>query len=159
MYYKIEQNGTIIGIAASDDLYRCGLSGNILTANEHTAQFIKCGSKSYHADWMQEVTAPGTVEQAEVSEISEDEYNSYLEAIEAGEEILQTISEEEAVEEYISEDADTDVGNSENETSQTMPTYEDLLKAFIALKISNDATVSALEDMNTRVAALEGVSE
>lgn len=90
-YYKLIQEQTFIGVATSSDfLAQNPISLWLLTADEITGQYVQCNNKLYRDYWMTAVNANSTIGfvQADIREISEQEYNTYKEAIQKNEEII-----------------------------------------------------------------------
>lgn len=96
-YYKIIQNNEFIGIGTSYELRKYLPKHNILlVANDNTAQYIDINGKLYRDNWLKIINDNDAVsyETANISVISEEEYQQLFETIDKGEEI-QVVTEQE----------------------------------------------------------------
>lgn len=81
-YYKIIINNEFIGaIKSSDFLAANPVTGWLLTSNENLGQFVEFRGILYRDYWMAPIVFTKPYTQAEISEITEEAYNAYLEAI------------------------------------------------------------------------------
>lgn len=81
-FYKIIQDKNFIGIVSSNNFYRYNTKKrSFLLSNELEGQFIDLNNKLYRDYWMREVPDYSIqYENADVIEISENEYNAIIEA-------------------------------------------------------------------------------
>lgn len=88
-YYKLINGKVFVGVGTSHDLRRFQFKHKIfLCCDEKYAQYIQCGDKFYHAEWMK----PETIENSrydtiDIIEITKEEYDTLYKAVETGEEI------------------------------------------------------------------------
>lgn len=90
-YYKLVLRQTFIGVANSSNfLAQNPISHWLLTANEITGQYVQCNNQLYRDYWMTDIDADHAPEftYVTISEIPEEEYLIYQDAIEKNEEIV-----------------------------------------------------------------------
>lgn len=87
-YYKIKENENIIGVINSDNFRILQPRHNFLMiSNEEKGQFVEYQDKLYRDTWMTPPTNNSSNYQlAEIVEISEEDYEEYMELISQGEE-------------------------------------------------------------------------
>lgn len=87
-YYKIKENENIIGVINSDNFRILQPRHNFLMiSNEEKGQFVEYQDKLYRDTWMTPPTNnSGNYQLAEIVEISEEDYEEYMELISQGEE-------------------------------------------------------------------------
>ena len=96
-YYQVLSDGAVIGIATSDNLRRYQEKHRILLAcAEDEAQYIEIEAGVFHARWMWKETVPGLYPEAEVTEITEEIYETIKESMDAGSEPEPFVPEEPA---------------------------------------------------------------
>lgn len=81
-FYKVIQDKNFIGVASSNSFYRYNTrKHSFVLSNENEGQFIDVNNKLYRDYWMTEVPDYSIqYENAEVIQISEEEYNAIIEA-------------------------------------------------------------------------------
>ena len=105
-YYKILNNGAFIGVANSNNFARVNpTNGWLLTSDEILGQFISLNEKLYRDYWMQPIPNINQYNyiEASIQQITEEEYNAFIEAI-ANDEEIPVEEEEEIIEPVIEED-------------------------------------------------------
>ena len=111
-YYKIIQNDAFIGVVSSNDFRKYNQGSDLLLrSNEVHGEFVRYENKLYRDAWMPELPVKQfTYIQAQIIEISEEEYNAILSLQEnnavptAFQSYVPSVEEEELVEEIIHED-------------------------------------------------------
>lgn len=96
IYYKVIQNNKFVGIGTTDDLRVYQSKHDILlVADEDIAQYIQIKDILYRDNWFKSITNYNIqYETAEISVITEEEYQQLFEAIDKGEEIQIAIEED-----------------------------------------------------------------
>lgn len=95
-YYKIMNGLTFVGAINSNDfIAKNPVNGWLLTSNENLGQFVDYNGQLYRDYWMQPVYDDEQFILVTIKEISHDEYNSLIEAIENHETIPDEEEEEE----------------------------------------------------------------
>ena len=90
-YYKIIQNNNFIGVICSTNFIQYQKRNHFyMISDESHGEFVECNGKLYRSGWMPPVPNEATqpYEQAVIVEITEEEYNTYQQAIENNEEIV-----------------------------------------------------------------------
>ena len=89
MYYKIIKDGTVLGVATSDNLIRYQLLHQMYPmASESSAEAMIYNENIYHADWMLKFQAPIDYIEADIISIDAEEYNALFEALETNETVI-----------------------------------------------------------------------
>ena len=85
-YYKIISDNTFIGVVHSGQFVKEGTtSKRLFYANEQTGQFVDYKGMLYKDYWMPPVITDKTYIMASIVEITEEEYNTFLRALESNE--------------------------------------------------------------------------
>ena len=89
-YYKIIQNSTFIGIITSNNFIQYQEANHMfIGANAETGQLVNCNDKLYRSWWMKPFSNNDILfEEADILEISYEEYLNFYNAIEKQEEIV-----------------------------------------------------------------------
>lgn len=96
-YYKLIDNNQIIGAVSSNNfIYFSQIAQSFLRCDERKGEFVTFQGQLYHDMWMRPITISTAYNIVQAREISEEEYNLYISAIEKNEEIIQEITEEDA---------------------------------------------------------------
>lgn len=93
-YYKIIVDNTFIGVVHSG-LFVKQTKTNMFYSNESRGQYVNYNGILYHDYWMQPVESSQEFIQANITEITENEYNIYIKAIQNNETIIEDEIEEE----------------------------------------------------------------
>jgi len=107
VYYKAIRENEVIGVSSCDKDGKDYIDGRGRWCGLDKAQYISINGNFYHCDWLNPEDNKGRYETLKIVEISEEEYNDILKAIEDGKEITY---EEEIIEEQVEqivEDEDT----------------------------------------------------
>lgn len=88
-YFSIIQNETFVGVATSADfIYYSPSFRGFLSADETVGQYVELNGKLYRDLWMKPIVQGVDFEQAHITEVSEEDYETYMEAIRNNEEIV-----------------------------------------------------------------------
>ena len=96
-YYKIIVDTTFIGVVYSGQFVTANGRGHLVVADETHGQFVSYQNLLYRDYWMIPVTTNHEFTIAQITEISEEEYNALKEAIEREEEIVIDDDDEEEI--------------------------------------------------------------
>lgn len=101
-YFKLVNNGLIIGIAISSDfMHYSELTDNYVGADEHTGEYVSYNGKFYRDGWMQPFIHKENYLEVSIVEIDEIEYEALYEAFKT-EQVVEEAKEIEAEEtEYV----------------------------------------------------------
>ena len=105
-YYKIVVGVTLIGVVYSGQFVTANGKGRLVVADETHGQFVNYKDLLYRDYWMVPVTTNHPFIVANISEISELEYESLKEAVETNEEVEIEDEEDEPIPEVIIEEPD-----------------------------------------------------
>jgi hypothetical protein len=82
-YFKLVDNNTIIGIAASNNFVRYSpLVDCYLSSNELLGEYVNYKGKFYRSGWMQPYTIESPYQEVAILEITEEQYNIFKQAFE-----------------------------------------------------------------------------
>ena len=90
-YYKIIKDNNFIGVCSSTDFIKYQTRNHCyISCDELHGEYAECKGKLYRDTWMPPVSNESNklFEQALILEITEEEYNTYIEAIQHNEEII-----------------------------------------------------------------------
>ena len=100
-YYKIIENGIIVGAITSNDFMRyLPATDCFVRANEQTGEYATYKGNFYRSTWMKPITQQAQFVQAQIIAIEEEEYNTYIQAFTVNEiivnELVEDVEEEQA---------------------------------------------------------------
>lgn len=88
-YYKLLDNRQFVGVITSDDFLRYQVKNAFLQhVDETKGEYVNCGGQLYRSTWLRPVKENGPAYiTVSIEEITEEEYRSFVQAIETNEEI------------------------------------------------------------------------
>ena len=107
-YYKLIKNNNIIGVITSNDfIVYSPITDCYLSATDLTGEYAVYKNKLYRSSWMQPIKQESQYEEVLIITITEEEYNSFIEALKVQDEIdninTQEEEEEKAIEAVIAQ--------------------------------------------------------
>ena len=94
-YYKLMQDNAVIGAVSSNNFVRySNNTRSFKRADEETGEYISYQGQVYRAPWMRPIVKQRDYIAVVALEITEEEYNVYIEAIKKDEEIIEEPDEE-----------------------------------------------------------------
>ena len=95
-YYKLINDNKFIGIVCSDDFIRySAIVDCFLRSSEEKGEYISFENKLYRTTWMSPIKMYQEHEKVTTVEVEKEEYDAFMEAHRAGEEIEEDVEEEE----------------------------------------------------------------
>lgn len=101
-YYKIVKDDNIVGVITSNDfIVYSPITDCYLSATNETGEYANYKNKLYRSSWMQPITQESPYEEVLIVTITENEYQSFIDALHAQEAIENVNTQEEEEEEII----------------------------------------------------------
>ena len=98
-YYKLINDNKFIGIVCSDDFIRySAIVDCFLRSSEEDGEYISFENKLYRTTWMSPIRMYQEHQKITTVEVDKEEYDAFMEAYRAGEEIEEDIDDEEGQE-------------------------------------------------------------
>lgn len=98
-YYKLINDNKFIGIVCSDDFIRySAIVDCFLRSSEEDGEYISFENKLYRTTWMSPIKMYQEHQKITTVEVDKEEYDAFMEAYRAGEEIEEDIDDEEGQE-------------------------------------------------------------
>ena len=95
-YYKLINDNKFIGIVCSDDFIRySAIVDCFLRSSEEDGEYISFENKLYRTTWMSPIRMYQEHQKITTVEVDKEEYDAFMEAYRAGEEIEEDIDDEE----------------------------------------------------------------